>query len=111
MFGLLVACSQARSEYQTYVQANKSASGQTEVLVLVRDPATEKGKLDAATYHLLLQGGDTKSEVVGNKNFPGRRYAFNISLAPPILVVTVVISDNGHELYRSSQSFASWKGF
>lgn len=109
--GLLVACSPARAEYQTYIQANKGDGGQTEVLVLVSDPNVEKTKADMAMYHLLLRGGEAKSKVVGDKNYPGRRYTINASLKPPILHVTIVISEDGRELYRSSQSFASRKGF
>lgn len=109
--GMLVLSSPARSEYQTYVQANKANGGQTEVLVLIRDPAAGKAKADTAMYHLLLGSGDTKSTVIGDKSYPGRRYSFDVSLKAPILYVTVVISEDGRELYRSSQSFASWKGF
>lgn len=109
--GMLVLSSPARSEYQTYVQANKADGGQTEVLVLISDPTVEKAKADTAMYHLLLGSGDTKSKVIGDKNYPGRRYSFNVSLKAQILYVTVVIFEEGRELYRSSQSFASWKGF
>jgi len=61
--------------------------------------------------HLTLSPGETKTEVVGNKFFPGRKYSFTITFKRPVITIVVVISEKGHELFRSNQSFASWKGF
>jgi hypothetical protein len=105
-------CAQAHAEYQTYAQSNKTGVGhKTEVLVLVQDPATPDSKKDIAMCHLTLSPGQTETKVVGNKFFPGRKYSFAISFKRPVIMIEVVVSENGHELFRSNQSFASWKGF
>jgi hypothetical protein len=110
---LLAAFSaQAQAEYQTYVQSNQTGVGHdTDVMVLVLDPASSKGKNDTALCHLILHPGETHTRVIGNKFFPGRTYSFTITFKRPVITVVVVISESGHELFHSNQSFASWKGF
>jgi hypothetical protein len=114
ILGVLVEAfsTQAHAEYQTYAQSNQTGLGHsTEVLVLVLDPASPKSKNDTALCHLTLRPGETQTKIVGNKFFPGRTYSFTVTFKRPIITIIVVISENGHELFHSNQSFASWKGF
>ncbi len=112
VFLLAAFSAQAHAEYQTYVQSNQTGVGHnTDVMVLVLDPASPKSKNDTALCHLTLRPGETHTQVVGNKFFPGRTYSFTVTFKRPVITIIVVISENGHELFHSNQSFASWKGF
>ena len=104
--------SQASAGYLTYVQANKSTEkGKSFFLIMVKDPESKKPKLDIAQSTFIMNDNETKTAAVGNKYFPGREYRFSVSLKRPIVSVTVVVSENDKELYRTSEQFASWDGF
>ena len=109
LFGAL--SSQAFAGYRTYVQANKSTDkNKSFVIVMVSDPESKKPKLDIAQSYFTLSNNETKTAAVGNKYFPAREYRFSVSLKRPIVTITVVISENGQELFRTNEQFASWGG-
>lgn len=110
---LFTGCSPQGVEYESYVQANRTAeSDEAFVLVLLKNPSADPEIPDTATVNFLLRPGDTKNEVFRNKHYPQRTYTFTAFREDErVLTINIVVEDGSRPLFRSTQRFASWIGF